>query len=165
LFRNDNCLKVAFKALRLSVKGFAAFCFLLSFKGNAQVNLVPNPSFEIYTSCPTSANQLAFANQWQNPTTWGTPDYYNGCSATFGVPSYCNCSSIYQNPLTGNAYTGIYCYDKISINAREYLQVELNDSLHLGHCYIVSFYTNLSNIIQIWHVIILQPIYHQIRLL
>ena len=74
-------------------------------------NLVPNYSFENYTTCPTTSNQLSYASSWINPTQWGTPDYFNSCSSTFGVPSYCNCSLVFQYAKTGNAYCGIYGFN------------------------------------------------------
>lgn len=117
---------------------------LLFIRTNSQ-NLVPNPSFETYSSCPTTNNQLNYATGWTNPTTWGTPDYYNSCSSTFGVPSYCNCSSVFQYPKTGNAYCGIWCYDKTVNGGREYLQVQITNTLINGKCYYVSFYANLIN--------------------
>ena len=49
--------------------------FILSGSLDAQ-NLVPNPSFEDYTSCPTSVAQITLATPWVTPTT-GSPDYFN----------------------------------------------------------------------------------------
>jgi len=101
----------------------------LGFFTKAQYNLVPNPSFESYSNCPTTNNQLNYATGWINPTTSGTPDYYNSCSSSFGVPSYCYCSSVFQYPRTGNAYSGIWCYDKMVNNAREYMQIQITNTL------------------------------------
>lgn len=43
----------------------------------AQVNLVPNPSFEDTVSCPNYANQIDKAVGWH--ASRNTPDYFNGC--------------------------------------------------------------------------------------
>ncbi|MCC7331227.1 MAG: T9SS type A sorting domain-containing protein [Flavobacteriales bacterium] len=116
---------------------------LLSLKLNAQYNLVPNSSFEIYSSCPTTSGQIMFATPWQIPNN-GTPDYFHRCSSTFGVPSYCNCSSVYQQPNLGDAYVGIWCWNYIT-DTREYIQIQLLDTLTINDCYVISFYTNLVN--------------------
>ncbi|MBW6482565.1 MAG: T9SS type A sorting domain-containing protein [Vicingaceae bacterium] len=122
---------------------FCAFVFIFSIKTNAQYNLVPNSSFEIYSSCPTTSGQIVFSAPWQNPNN-GTPDYFHGCSSTFGVPSYCNCSSVYQQPNTGDAYVGIWCWN-YTTDTREYIQIQLLDTLTINDCYLISFYTNLVN--------------------
>jgi hypothetical protein len=119
--------------------------YLLLFTYSKSQNLVPNPSFETYSTCPTTSGQLNYANNWYNPTTWGSPDYFNGCSSTFGIPSYCYCSSAFQYPKTGNAYCGLWCYSKDFSNSREYMQVQITNTLTSGKCYYVSFYLNLIN--------------------
>ena len=47
--------------------------------------LIPNGSFEEFTTCPTSLTQLYKVKDWFNPTTnvlitTGTPDYFNAYS-------------------------------------------------------------------------------------
>ena len=37
------------------------------FRSIAQVNLVPNPSFESYTACPTTFGQIEYATKWFSP--------------------------------------------------------------------------------------------------
>jgi len=108
-------------------------------------NLVPNPSFEYYTQCPWDAGgsgQLNFAYTWQSPTT-GTPDLFNSCSsiASSSVPS----NGIgYEYAHNGNGYSGIYCYYKW-ILGREYIQVQLIDSLQKNTIYCVEFYVSLAD--------------------
>jgi OOP family OmpA-OmpF porin len=68
----------------------------------AQINLVPNPSFEIYNTCPNSGGQITYATGWFTATL-GSPDYFNSCSAGYGVPSN---GFGYSNAQDGNAYAG-----------------------------------------------------------
>src|SRR5258706_15598466 len=58
---------------------------LLAPRSARAVNLVPNPSFESLSSCPTSFSQLPNATPWFLPTT-GTSDVYNAC--VVGFPSF-----------------------------------------------------------------------------
>jgi len=143
LFRNDNCLKVAFKALRLSVKGFTAFCFLLSFKGNAQVNLVPNPGFETYTTCPNAGGQIDYAVPWIG--TSGGVEYFNSCATVYSIPFQNYGSAGFQYARTGNAFAALWMLNGYGNNYREYLEVPLNDTLLNSKCYVVTFYANLQN--------------------
>ena len=48
-------------------------------------NLVPNWSFETYTSCPSSSGQLPSAVPWVAQTS-NSSDYYNACAALYSVP-------------------------------------------------------------------------------
>jgi hypothetical protein len=112
---------------------------------NTQVNLVQNPSFEEYSSCPFYQGQIEYATGWYN---FGyTPDYFNTCStnSNFSTP-YNMCG--YQNPATGNAYAGIYTYSTpqppIDINIREFIGTELSSSLSIGTKYFVSFKVALA---------------------
>jgi len=107
-------------------------------------NLVPNPSFEDTTACPTSPNQLNRAKFWVNPTLT-SPDYYNSCASYTTGASMPYTSFGFQPARTGVAFLGIYAFQKGYTNAREYAQVQLSDTLILSHVYHVSFYANLSN--------------------
>ena len=89
------------------MKTFVSILFLIHLNIGFSQNLVPNPSFEDYSLCPTSSNQLSYALSWVNPTSSGSPDFYHGCSSTYGIPSYCNCSYAYQYPNLGIGYAGI----------------------------------------------------------
>jgi hypothetical protein len=71
------------------------------------VNLVPNPSFETYTQCPTDGlfSPISFAPPWSSPTL-ASPDYFNACSGPLsgmGVPV--NIAGN-QSARTGSAYAG-----------------------------------------------------------
>jgi hypothetical protein len=110
----------------------------------AQYNLAPNPSFEIYTSCPNNAGQLSFATSWFSPTNADT-DYFNSCATNiyYGVPNQGTYN--YQLAHSGSAYVGIYLYNGINNDYREYCSVQLLNSLIAGKCYWVNFYVNKSS--------------------
>jgi len=117
---------------------FLLFCQLFK----AQINLVPNGSFETYTQCPNISSQIYFAPPWTGPTT-NSSDYLNGCSQTKNVPYYGGVGNnyFYLNAWTGQAYAGIQVWNAYNWQSyREYLQVKLLDSLKIGNCYYVEFY-------------------------
>lgn len=110
-------------------------------------NLVPNPSFEDHTQCPNNGGQLDYALYWTNPLIGGgsSPDYMNACGIfAWNVPS--NVYG-YEYARTGVAYAAI-CTDthnpdvQAQNNFREYLQVELLDSLRAGSEYCIDFYVS-----------------------
>jgi gliding motility-associated-like protein len=120
------------------------FFFVPALKINAQVNLVPNPSFEIYSVCPNNFSQINYAVGWFSPTL-GSPDYYNACQTipwNFGVPYT---AGGYQTPEEGNSFAGIIVYGATPAPLREYIQTQLLDTLQPGKSYCVSFYVNLAN--------------------
>ena len=127
------------------MKTILSMLFLLHLNVTFSQNLVTNPSFEDYSTCPTISNQLSFAFPWVNPTSSGTPDFYHGCSSTFGIPSYCNCPYAYQYANSGIGYSGIGCFGASTSNGREYIQTQLNSTLVINNCYFVEFYVNLQN--------------------
>src|SRR6202007_1903129 len=104
----------------------------------AQSNLVPNPSFETHSDC--SNTNITNAPPWTGPTTNST-DYLNACDVSCGGPR-CG-SKAYQYARTGNAYAGFWGVDGIGSNYREYAEVQLLNSLVIGRCYYIEFYTNL----------------------
>ena len=130
--------------------GILAFIIaLFALKGNAQVNLVPNYSFEDTVHCPNNQGQLEYAQYWINPT-GGTPDYFNACSTAGGVIAHVpNNGFGAQNAHTGVAYAGFYAFNKGFPNIyREYIQVHLTNSLVTNHKYTVSFYLSLADVAQ-----------------
>jgi len=107
----------------------------------AQINLVPNPSFEDTLQCPFNPGQIAFASPWYDPTL-GSPDYFNSCnSGNYGVPNNV-CGS--QLAKTGKAYAGLYSYYS-GFNAREYIQTQLYSPLVKGKNYCAEFYVSLAD--------------------
>lgn len=111
------------------------------------VNLVPNPSFETYTNCPSNLSNLYIAAPWDAPTT-GTADYYNACAVGPLPPIYCSVpynGPGYQPALTGSGYAGIIVQSTVSPNYREYMQAPLGSPLQAGATYNVKFYVSFSN--------------------
>ncbi len=113
----------------------------------AQVNLVPNPSFEQIDSCPTSLNQIMYSSPWFQPFTdaSGNPnsssDLYSTCCTSFcGVP---NNSIGNQVAKTGNSYAGIIFYAESS--TREYIETILIDTLKSSTSYCIQFYISLGD--------------------
>jgi OmpA-OmpF porin, OOP family len=68
-------------------------------------NLVPNPSFETYSSCPEGISEVDLAVPWINPT-FGTSDFFHSCSSNFVDVPY-NFFG-FQYAHTGEGYGGAY---------------------------------------------------------
>jgi hypothetical protein len=104
-------------------------------------NLVPNWSFEDYTTCPTAVDQADFATGWSKYCiNIYTPDYYNACSSpsTVGVP---RSAAIYQpDHRNCSAYMGMITW-YINPNEREHVGTQLSQPLVIGQKYYLSFYT------------------------
>lgn len=120
---------------------FFVVLILVGFEYNTYgQNLVPNGGFETYSSCPNADGQLNFATGWSSAK--GTCDLYNTCNnGTFGVP---NNQVGYQQAHSGNGYAGFFAAQGFS-ETREYLQVQLNDTLEQGVAYCVQFYVCLAD--------------------
>jgi hypothetical protein len=116
------------------------------------INLVPNSSFEIYDTCPsnfTSPGPITFAKPWFQPyLPVSSTDFYHTCDTTsgfFGVPfNFLG----FQLPLTGMGYSGIVLWTSNSANYREYLEIQLSDTLIAGKKYCISMFVNSSNLSQ-----------------
>ncbi len=129
---------------------FIAVLFLFFLNASkAQVNLVPNPSFEDTVHCPNNVAQLNHTKKWYCPTT-GTTDYFNMCSIF--PPSYNNVgvpqNSIgYQNAIHCNAYIGVMACENVTWNGiyREYASIKLKSPLVAGIKYYGSFFVNLAD--------------------
>tara|TARA_R110001592_G_scaffold361235_1_gene671420 strand:- start:303 stop:1223 length:921 start_codon:yes stop_codon:yes gene_type:complete len=115
----------------------------MTVNGLAQ-NLVPNPSFEDTIGCPAGLNDLPKTTFWTVPTL-GSPDYFHTCnSGDANVPN-----NIFgtQSALSGSAYIGISVYDTFnSYSYREYIQIQLQQTLVSGQKYWVSFYVSLADL-------------------
>ena len=113
-------------------------------KHNYAQNLVPNPSFEIYSSCPTTFSQTSLAAPWYDPTA-GSSDYFNACAVGYANVPFCSNGNTYQFARTGNAFTGLYALNGLGNLNREYIQVQLSSPLVHDSCYLIEFYCNLFN--------------------
>ena len=130
----------------------------LSFIGQAQVNLVRNPSFEQRDTCPWTADQIKIASYWSCIDTGYvssivayagdpncSPEYINGCSTTGeGEP---NGSAFYHYPRTGNGMAqAIMYFDESYVTdyKRDYTMGHLYSQLVAGQSYCVTFYTVMT---------------------
>jgi hypothetical protein len=105
-------------------------------------NLVPNPSFEEYITCPDFVSQIERVSEWDSYR--NTPDYHNACdlSNVVGVPF--SIASGYQEAKDGDAYVGYHQYTSL-VNSEvltEVIGVQLNAALTIGQEYYVSFFVN-----------------------
>jgi hypothetical protein len=125
------------------------FITIVPLKVLAQINLVPNPDFESYTSCPhlPPDGNIDKAFPWFQPwTDLNSSDFFHICDTIDQKMSVPINFGGYQWPHSGNGYAGIACIAPLSPNlGREYLEVELTDSLTAGFTYNVSYYVSLGD--------------------
>ena len=104
------------------------------------INLVQNPSFEEYDSCPVDWGELYKSKHW-----WGwSTDYYNSCSIYMSVP-YNNAG--FQYAHSGVAYAGFILYLNNHINVdslRESIKSILIEPLEANKMYCTNFYISLA---------------------
>jgi gliding motility-associated-like protein len=130
------------------------FIFCVSIKASSQ-NLVPNPSFELYNSCPTTLGALGYSptfslfptvQSWANPARLGTPDYHNKCATSptlVSIPS--NFTGI-QQAKTGNAYAGIYAFygTPNTSGSSEYIICKLTQPMVANKRYRAGYWASLA---------------------
>ena len=106
-------------------------------------NLVPNPSFEDTIYCPVYSQEINSTLFWYSPTIL-TTDLFHSCNVgDVGVPD--NLIG-WQNARTGNAYAGFTAfYGYPPDNLRQYIQVELIDTLTNSKKYNIKFYLSLAD--------------------
>lgn len=122
-------------------------------------NLVPNPSFELYNSCPVGISALEYSpgytsfptvQSWVNPLQAGSADYFNSCATTASQASVPANAFGQQPPRTGNGYTGIIAWEgkmqsgSMANTFGEYIQCRLTQPMAAGQKYCVSFYVSNS---------------------
>ncbi|HRO75094.1 MAG TPA: gliding motility-associated C-terminal domain-containing protein [Crocinitomicaceae bacterium] len=116
---------------------YIVFVLFFAFSLKAQENLVPNGSFEEYNWCPMGVADFSVMN-WYSPT-WGSPDYFNICNAypvAFG----------YKYPQDGNGCVGFgVSFDSLQGVWREYIQVELVNTLKYGKNYYFSCFLSKAD--------------------
>ena len=96
----------------------------------AQVNFVPNSSFENYTTCPDFSGQLNYVNNWNNVNlvysnfSYGSPDFYHTCSqaplASLPVNNYGTVTA-----FDGDGVVGLVIYNFDKTDYREYMATQL----------------------------------------
>ena len=123
------------------------FILLLSLVANfsfAQVNLVPNPSFEDTLNCPDGMGAIEIATGWFN--SGSSPDYFNSCANT-GYPPYGVPYNFvgHQVAYDGNAYAGLALSFVYSPNYREFIGTQLSQQLTIGIKYFVSASISLAD--------------------
>jgi hypothetical protein len=140
-YMQKRILKNLWLVFMVSSLAYSSFSF-------GQVNLVPNPGFEIYDSCPNGPGQIDFLQNWFNPTP-ASPDFFDSCF-TFSNPwlgqtdvPQNDCGN--QNALAGGGYAGLIGYYDSSFIYREYIEIKLSSTLQTNQKYFVSFYVNLSD--------------------
>lgn len=118
---------------------------LLPLLVSGQQNLVPNGSFENYSTCPWTYSQLDLANSWLTIGYPSSPDLYNECCSNNACRIPENGKG-FQLPLSGQGYGGFYAYlSPVYPNHREYLQVSLLEPLIAGTLYEVVFNVSLAD--------------------
>jgi hypothetical protein len=129
----------------------------LSMTGRAQINLVLNPDFEQYNTCPSNPDEAKYCSHWMSlDSAWNPPDWAHDLP---GVPEYCNvcaplgdasvpaATAFYHYPRSGNGMMQVQMFsnDLSSSYIRDYLQGHLSRTLIAGHKYNVKFYTVLEH--------------------
>jgi outer membrane protein OmpA-like peptidoglycan-associated protein len=108
-------------------------------------DLVPNGSFEEYTSCPGSFSEqvIEFQVPGWSPGTLAPPDHFHSCSkGAANVPH--NWAGV-SNAVQGDGFAGIYVWMDSDFEYREYLKSQLIEPLLRDTTYIVEFYFKLSS--------------------
>lgn len=135
------------------MKYLAIINFVLFFALSAPAqNLVPNPGFERYDSCPSKPGQFKntvittnlplSVHDWVNPTL-ASPDYFHACSDS----NYLNVPHTYMGyhaAHNGEAIAGIVAYHYGPPRYREYITCKLKAPLLAGYKYDVSCYVQAT---------------------
>lgn len=119
---------------------FFSFLIICTVAVKAQ-NLVPNPSFEDTTACPIAPDNISDATDWFSSR--NSPDYFNSCVSYYmGVPI--NFAG-HQSAYDGNAYAGLATYSVNFPMVREFIGVQLTQSLVIGTKYFVSAFISRAD--------------------
>lgn len=123
----------------------------------AAQNLVPNPSFEAYNSCPNSLNSIPYSGNytifptvqdWTTPLSATSPDYFHDCAPANSGMKVPQTAFGIQPTHTGAAYAGIIPFQgqfaggTLTYDYREYIQTRLAQPMVAGRQYCVSFYVS-----------------------
>ncbi len=116
-------------------------------QSHAQNNLIPVGNFEDYIHCPSSVqfgNLMTYCLPYWNSPNIGSPDYFNYCGTNeWWLPTH----NVFggQEPLSGDAFIGIYCFTQNEPQGREYIQVQLTQPIEAGVRYQVGFHVSLAD--------------------
>jgi hypothetical protein len=128
---------------------FLLICWFINLSASAQVNLVPNPSFEDTLSCPTIPGfDIASTKFWTAYR--GSPDFFHPCAnngpffpwgnPVLGVPLN---RGGHQFPIHGDSYGGLYTYQgQNGSNLREFMGTILTTDLIIGTQYFFSCFVS-----------------------
>lgn len=130
------------------IKISLAICFPVAITLQAEAqNLVPNGSFEEYSSCPSLAIEFAGVDNWNRYRE--SADYYNVCANSDTLTHPCGlwggCWSVpcnlygCQESATGNGYAGVIGIQLFNPIYREIFGTQLIEPLTVGQTYYVSF--------------------------
>ena len=127
------------------MKKLLLILFFFPFLAQTQ-NLVPNPDFEdtIGVGCPSGMGQSQLPAGWCPYSL--SPDYFNVCSPATNNNSVPKNGWGYEYPYSGNAYCGIWCYQTIQKNTREFLGRQLQNPLTIGQKYYIKLKVCLAEI-------------------
>ena len=114
----------------------------LALSTKAQINLVPNPSFEEYSECPEFTGDIYKATGWFSCRE--SPDYFHPCTPFAGLSVPVNARG-HQAAKTGEAYAGLGTFFKTMPETREYLGVQLTQPLNPGVKYYCSFFVSRAD--------------------
>ena len=129
---------------------FLIFLFVLStLDFRAQINLVPNPSFEDIDSCYGQPSGLGFdVFQWSGCSGWKNPTYASSdlwCSSPVAGPyEPPNLPGYIQSCYENDNMAAIYILDAAYPYYREYIQCELLTALQTGKKYEINFWVNCA---------------------
>jgi hypothetical protein len=144
-----------FLSTSLKLTMFLSTLFFFQLFSFGQLNLVPNPSFEYYDSCPQpiapnyqGVDKICRAVPWFSPAQpepfncgGSSTDFFHACNGS--VPRNING---FQYARTGLGYGGAgVATNPSGSNGREYLQVQLIESLKKKK-YCISFYVVTEDI-------------------
>lgn len=122
---------------------FFAALFFFTFSFSFSQNLVPNPSFETFTNCPTANSQIIQAVPWDRPPgSITTPDLFNSCNNGAGCINNVDVPTNFAgtvNAFQGVSYAGIITYYTGCPNCREYITAPFTTPLVANTQYCVSF--------------------------
>lgn len=158
--------------LRQTLSTLGVFALATVARGQCEeANLVPNPEFansscrafvarngnlldQYRVATPTDTEETVY--EWFNARSPSTPDFYHECAGNINTDQYPGRASVRsptemnrQMTYRGGGYMGIILYGQDSVdspedNYREYISIELAQSLAAGETYRLSFEINAA---------------------